>query len=115
MEKKVRLYEIAQGGARNIEVVDKKIALVVFGIDPQAKRVIFTVNPNITEYQETPKKQSLGYEATNDTRRGNLTPSDPPFCINVEGTKYAIALDSVGTTEAPLRQGYCDFLIRRDD
>jgi len=114
MKNKVRIYEMAQGEAKNIQVVEK-LTLVVHSIDEGTKRVLFFVNPNITEYHATPKKQSIGYEAISDSRQGNMTPSDPPFTITIDGTKYQISLDSIGTTEDPIRRAYCDFVISRDE
>ena len=101
---------MAQGETKNIQVIDK-VTLVLHSIDERTSRVIFTVNPNITEYHETPKKQGVGYESTSDTRLGNLTPYDPPFTITIDGTKYQIAVDSIGTTQDSRRWAYCDFVI----
>ncbi len=110
MDKIVRIYESGQGQSKNILVIDT-ITLVVHSIDERTKRVLFTVNPNITEYKETATHQAMGYEAIDDTRQANMTVNDPPFTITIDGTKYQIALHSIGTTEDALGLAYCDFVI----
>jgi hypothetical protein len=110
MQQKVRIHEMAQGNAQNVQVIGK-VTLVVHSIDERTKRVMFTVNPNITEYHETPKRQSIGYEAIDDTRQGNMTPNDPPFTVTIGGTKCRIAVESVGTEDGGQRRSYCDFVV----
>jgi hypothetical protein len=40
-----------------------------------------------------------------------MTPTDPPFTITIDGPKYQIAVDSIGTTQDARRWAYCDFVI----
>ena len=110
MRKKIRLFEQAQGNAQNIQVIGK-LTLVVHSIDERTNRVVFVVNPSIIEYQETPQKQSVGFEPIADTRLGNMRPDDPPFTVTIDGTGYEVAVDCIGTTQDSLRRAYCDFVV----
>jgi len=99
MKKAVRIYEMARGKADNIAVVDK-LMLVVHRIDERTTKVWFVANPNTVEYRETAKSQSVGYEAIDDARFFWVAPKSDPVRVEIEGTTFEIALESIGTEGA---------------
>lgn len=114
MKEKIRIYEIGRGNADNVKVIDK-LTLVVNNIDERTPQVVFVVNPNIVEYRATQKSQSIGFESINETRLVRLSPNSEPIKIEIEGTVYTIAVDSIGTTQDARRWAYCDFLVSWDE
>jgi len=102
---------MARGTAENVRVVDK-LTLFVQDVDERASKVIFVANPNIVEYRETGKSQSIGIESIDETRIVTMTPSTKPIKVLVEGTVYEIAVDSIGTVQdGGRRWAYCDFIV----
>jgi hypothetical protein len=105
---------MGRGNADNVKVIGK-LTLVVNNIDERTPQVVFVANPNIVEYRATPKSQSVGFESIDETRLVRLSPSSEPIKIEVEGTVYTIALDSIGTTQNGRSWAYCDFLVSWDE
>jgi hypothetical protein len=115
MKEEFKIYEIGRGKADNIKVIDKKLTLFVHDIDERTPQVIFVINPNLVEYRETQKSQSIGFEAINDTSLVRLSPNSQPIEIEIAGTVYTIAVDSIGNTGGVERWAYCNFVVSWDD
>lgn len=101
---------MGRGNADNVMVIDK-LTLVVHSIDERTPQVIFVANPNIVEYRATQKSQSMGFESIDETRLVTLAPNSEPIKVEIEGTVYTIAVDSIGTTQDARRRTYCDFVV----
>jgi len=111
MTTKVRIYEMGRGKADNIQVVDKKLTLVVHNIDEHTPQVIFVANPNIVDYRATAKSQTIGFESIDESRQISMAPNTKPIKIEIDGTVYQIAVESIGTEQGARRWAYCDFVI----
>jgi len=78
----------------------------------EQKEVLFVVNPNVIEYDETPNSQSIGFEAIEDTRMKRLRPESEPLSVPIDGVVYRISVASVGCETLDARQRrYCDFTV----
>jgi len=110
MKQNIRLFGMARGTADNVRVVDK-LTLFVHDVDERASKVVFVANPNIVEYRETGKSQSVGVESIEDTRIVTMTPSTKPIKVPAGGTVYEIAVESIGTVHGGRHWAYCDFLV----
>src|SRR5208282_389152 len=114
MKEKIRIHEMGRGNADNVKVIDK-LTLVVNNIDERTPQVIFVANPNIVEYHAAQKSQRIGFEPINESRLVRLSPNSESIKIEIEGTVYTIAVDSIGTTQDARRWAYCDFIVIWDE
>src|SRR6266700_3188952 len=110
-QKSLRIYDTAQSRSANIGTAGG-LVIVVHSIEMEQKEVLFVVNPNVIEYDETPNSQSIGFEAIEDTRMKRLRPESEPLSVPIDGVVYRISVASVGCETLDARQRrYCDFTV----
>ena len=71
-------------------------------------------NPSLVEYSASPDRQSIGFQATGETRLTKVHLNQPAI-IEANGRVYTVIVESIGAAPADRLYVYADFMVTWDE